>query len=106
MEVAELADHPYYVAVQYHPEYLSRPLSPSPPFLGLILASGGKLNNFLARGCRLSPRDLSDEENSGKSFSLLRESTKLMIIFMNKRTRTAGTRTHAHKGLSTDNMTH
>ena len=30
--------HPYYVAVQYHPEYISRPLSPSPPYLGLILA--------------------------------------------------------------------
>jgi CTP synthase len=26
------------VAVQYHPEYISRPLSPSPPYLGLILA--------------------------------------------------------------------
>ena len=65
MEIAELVDHPYYVAVQYHPEYLSRPLSPSPPFVGLILASSGKLNNFLLRGCRLSPRDLSAEELSG-----------------------------------------
>lgn len=64
MEVVELQDHPYYVAVQFHPEYLSRPLSPSPPFLGLILAAGGKLSNFLARGCRLSPRDLSDEDLS------------------------------------------
>ena len=38
MEIMELAGHPYYVAVQYHPEYISRPLSPSPPYLGLILA--------------------------------------------------------------------
>ena len=38
MEIMELSGHPYYVAVQYHPEYISRPLSPSPPFLGLILA--------------------------------------------------------------------
>ena len=39
-------DHPFYVAVQYHPEYLSRPLNPSPPYLGLILASSNKLNNY------------------------------------------------------------
>lgn len=34
MEVAIIKDHPYYVTVQFHPEYLSRPLSPSPTFLG------------------------------------------------------------------------
>lgn len=31
-----LSDHPYFVAVQYHPEYISRPLKPSAPYLGLI----------------------------------------------------------------------
>ncbi|XP_068141871.1 CTP synthase isoform X3 [Drosophila tropicalis] len=60
MEIIELGDHPYFVATQYHPEYLSRPLKPSPPFLGLILASVGKLNTYIQRGCRLSPRQLSD----------------------------------------------
>ncbi|KAJ1921629.1 CTP synthase ura7 [Tieghemiomyces parasiticus] len=41
MEIMELTDsaHPYYVGVQYHPEYLTRPLYPSPPFLGLIKAA-------------------------------------------------------------------
>ncbi len=29
-------DHPYFVGVQYHPEYISRPLKPSAPYLGLI----------------------------------------------------------------------
>lgn len=43
MEILELEDHPYYVGVQYHPEYLTRPLKPSPPFLGLVLAASGKL---------------------------------------------------------------
>ncbi|CAJ0751231.1 1498_t:CDS:10, partial [Entrophospora sp. SA101] len=33
MEIMELKDHPYYVGTQFHPEYLSRPLNPSPPFL-------------------------------------------------------------------------
>ena len=51
-----MIDHPYYVAVQYHPEYLSRPLNPSPPYLGLILAASNKLNGFISRGCNISPR--------------------------------------------------
>ena len=49
-------DHPYYVGVQYHPEYLSRPLAPSAPYLGLILASSSKLKGFISRGYQLSPR--------------------------------------------------
>ncbi|KAJ3270647.1 CTP synthase ura7 [Terramyces sp. JEL0728] len=40
-------DHPYYVAVQYHPEFKTRPLTPSPPFMGLILASVGELDEYL-----------------------------------------------------------
>jgi len=48
-------DHPYYVAVQYHPEYLTRPLKPSAPYLGLILASCNRLSTYLARGARISP---------------------------------------------------
>lgn len=63
MEIAELEGHSYYVATQFHPEYLSRPLKPSPPFLGLILASVGKLKYYLARGCRLSPYQVSDTES-------------------------------------------
>lgn len=60
MEIVELEGHPYYVGVQYHPEYISRPLKPSPPYLGLVLASLGKLQSYLARGCRMSPRNLSE----------------------------------------------
>lgn len=67
MEIAELEGHSYYVATQFHPEYLSRPLKPSPPFLGLILASVGKLKQYLARGCKFSPRQLSDNESGNES---------------------------------------
>lgn len=63
MEIAELEGHSYYVATQFHPEYLSRPLKPSPPFLGLILASVGKLKYYVARGCKFSPRQQSDNES-------------------------------------------
>ena len=38
-EIFELDDHPYYVGVQYHPEFKSRPGRPSPPFLGLLMAA-------------------------------------------------------------------
>jgi CTP synthase len=41
-EIFELKDHPYYVGVQFHPEFKSRPGRPSPPFLGLLLASSGQ----------------------------------------------------------------
>lgn len=59
-----LLDHPYFVGVQYHPEYISRPVRPSPPYLGLILAAIGKLPQFIARGCRLSPRcSISEDED-------------------------------------------
>lgn len=51
-----VSDHPYFVGVQYHPEFTSRPIKPSPPYLGLLLASAGKLQSYLQKGCRLSPR--------------------------------------------------
>ena len=42
-EIFELGDHPYYVGVQYHPEFKSRPGRPSPPFLGLLKAATNQL---------------------------------------------------------------
>uniref|UniRef100_A0A4W3J6H3 CTP synthase n=1 Tax=Callorhinchus milii TaxID=7868 RepID=A0A4W3J6H3_CALMI len=56
MEIIELDDHPYFVGVQYHPEFTSRPMKPSPPYFGLLLAAAGKLQSYLQKGCRLSPR--------------------------------------------------
>jgi len=47
MEICELNDHPYFVGVQFHPEYISQPLKPSPPYLGLILAATGQLEAHL-----------------------------------------------------------
>jgi CTP synthase len=41
-EIFELEGHPYYVGVQYHPEFKSRPEKPSPPFLGLLMAADGQ----------------------------------------------------------------
>jgi CTP synthase len=35
----ELPDHPWFVAVQYHPEFKSKPLTPHPLFRDFIRAS-------------------------------------------------------------------
>ncbi|GFQ02455.1 ctp synthase [Phtheirospermum japonicum] len=47
MEILEFADHPFYVGVQFHPEFKSRPGRPSPLFLGFILAANGQLGPYL-----------------------------------------------------------
>ncbi|ODS38476.1 MAG: CTP synthase [Candidatus Altiarchaeales archaeon WOR_SM1_79] len=38
MEIAELAEHPYFVASQFHPELKSRPMRPAPLYVGLVKA--------------------------------------------------------------------
>ncbi|CAG5120051.1 unnamed protein product [Candidula unifasciata] len=47
MEIMELEGHQYYVAVQFHPEFTSRPTKPSPPFLGLLLAASNMMRPYL-----------------------------------------------------------
>ena len=39
VEAAELTDRPFFVGVQYHPEFKSRPTKPHPLFLGLVEAA-------------------------------------------------------------------
>ncbi|XP_020968275.1 CTP synthase 1 isoform X2 [Arachis ipaensis] len=48
-EIAELPNHPYFVGVQFHPEFKSRPGKPSPLFLGFIAAACGQLDVVLQR---------------------------------------------------------
>jgi CTP synthase len=58
MEVLELSaahEHPFYIGTQFHPEFKSRPLQPSPPFLGLLLASIGQLEDGLKECLRRGP---------------------------------------------------
>jgi CTP synthase len=42
VEIVELKDHPYMVASQFHPEFLSRPMNPHPLFVGLVKAAKEK----------------------------------------------------------------
>lgn len=39
VEIVELKDHPWFLAVQFHPEFQSQPLKPHPLFAGFIKAS-------------------------------------------------------------------
>ncbi len=39
VEAVEISSHPFFVAVQYHPEFKSRPLEPHPLFKGLVEAA-------------------------------------------------------------------
>jgi CTP synthase len=39
IEIAELSDHPYMIASQFHPEFLSRPNRPHPLFVGFMKAT-------------------------------------------------------------------
>ena len=38
-EIAEVPGHPWYIAVQFHPEFKSRPLTPHPLFADFVRAS-------------------------------------------------------------------
>lgn len=39
VEILELPGHPFFMGTQYHPEFKSRPTSPSPIFLGFVKAA-------------------------------------------------------------------
>jgi CTP synthase len=77
MEVMELASHPYYVGVQYHPEYLSRPLKPSAPYVGFVLAASGKLKSYIESATRngnhtgVNYKRKSSSTPNGKSYFYL-----------------------------------
>ena len=45
VETVELTDRPFFVGVQYHPEFKSRPNRPHPLFLGFIRASYERMKN-------------------------------------------------------------
>jgi len=39
VEAVELKNHPFFVGTQFHPEYLSRPLTPHPVFISFLKQS-------------------------------------------------------------------
>jgi CTP synthase len=45
VEIIEIADHPYFIASQFHPELKSRPHRPHPLFFGLVRAAKAQRNS-------------------------------------------------------------
>jgi CTP synthase len=43
MEIVEIPDHPFFMGTQFHPEFTSRPLAPSPVFYSFIKSSLEKI---------------------------------------------------------------
>ncbi|XP_048326264.2 uncharacterized protein LOC107424242 isoform X1 [Ziziphus jujuba] len=66
MEIVELPAHPYFVGVQFHPEFKSRPGKPSALFLGLIAASCGHLETILQNNGHVS-KNISNGISNGHS---------------------------------------
>jgi CTP synthase len=46
-EIFEYQNHPFYLGVQYHPEMKTRPMCPSPPFVGFLLAASKQLQAWI-----------------------------------------------------------
>jgi CTP synthase len=44
VEIVEVTDHPFFVGVQFHPEFQSRPLRPHPLFVGFVNAASERSN--------------------------------------------------------------
>jgi CTP synthase len=49
VEIMEIPTHPFFIAVQYHPEFKSKPLSPHPVFAGFIEAASRHKQERLGR---------------------------------------------------------
>jgi CTP synthase len=43
MEIVEIPSHPFFIACQFHPEFLFRPITGHPLFRGFILAAADRL---------------------------------------------------------------
>ncbi len=73
MEIAEMADHPFMLGTQFHPEFLSRPNRPHPLFVAFMQAAceqaGVKTNGIESFGIETSSNRFIDEINSWESDS-------------------------------------
>lgn len=50
VESIEIPGHPFFVALQAHPEFKSRPMRPSPPFVGFVAAALGSRQGSAVSG--------------------------------------------------------
>jgi len=50
LEIIEFKGHPFFFAVQFHPEFLGTPFSPSRSFLAFLYAASGQLDAKIKEG--------------------------------------------------------
>jgi CTP synthase len=58
VEIIELADHPWFVAAQFHPEFKSKPTAAHPLFAGFV---GAAVRRHQQRGKRKQPSEVVPE---------------------------------------------
>ena len=63
VEVVEVKDHPWFVAVQYHPEFKSKPTKSHPLFAGFVKAATQKKTNSSATAA-VRPRIVQPKESA------------------------------------------
>jgi len=60
VEIVELPTHPFFIGVQFHPEFKSKPLSPQPIFHGFVGAARNCMREEVPRKSNDSGRPLEE----------------------------------------------
>ncbi len=63
VEMVELSSHPFFIAVQFHPEFQSRPNTPHPLFRGLVKAASCRRSLHLNVSTQRQSTEISTSEN-------------------------------------------
>ena len=66
VEVIELRDHPWFLAVQCHPEFKSKPTKAHPLFRSFIQAGLARREARKPEGSRNRPQDANGETSRGR----------------------------------------
>ena len=63
VEIAELKDHPFFIASQFHPEFKSRPVRPHPLFAGFVAAC----RSYVPKGrAEAGPAEVREASSTGE----------------------------------------
>ena len=60
VEIVEVAAHPFFIGVQFHPEFKSKPLAPQPIFKGFVGAARNRMREEVPRQSTDSGRPLEE----------------------------------------------
>ncbi len=63
VEMIEFTEHPWFVGVQFHPEFMSKPLKPHPLFAGFVDAARRQRDGELGTGLKPAKKNMNDSTN-------------------------------------------